>query len=100
MGTKTFDRSARDRGLRSVSKLTRLTVAAAVGMTAVFSAVAAVAYSGHSASTGKATSPATPARGPVVALPPRTAGSVVLPQPPISAPTGAGGGGQATSGGS
>ncbi len=100
MGNRSFDRSARDRGLRSVSSLTRITVAAAVGLTAAFSAVAAIAFSGRSNTTGKAAVTAAPAGGQLVALPPRNGGSLNFPQPPIGPPVGAGGGGQATSGGS
>ena len=100
MGNRSFDRSARDRGLRSVSFLTRITVAASVGLTAAFSAVAAIAFSGHSTTTGKTPTTAAPAGGQLVALPPRNGGSLNFPQPPIGPPVGAGGGGQTTSGGS
>ena len=100
MGNPSFDRSARDRGLRSVSFLTRITVAASVGLTAAFSAVAAIAFSGNSTSTGKTPTTAAPAGGQLVALPPRNGGSLNFPQPPVGPPVGAGGGGQTTSGGS
>ncbi len=106
MGNRSFDRSARDRGLRSVSFLTRITVAASVGLTAAFSAVAAIAFSGNSTGTGTGTgtgntpTTAAPAGGQLVALPPRNGGSLTFPQPPVGPPVGAGGGGQTTSGGS
>ena len=100
MGNRSFDRSARDRGLRSVSFLTRITVAASVGLTAAFSAVAAIAFSGNSTGTGKTPTTAAPAGGQLVALPPRNGGSLNFPQPPVGPPVGAGGGGQTTSGGS
>ncbi len=102
MGNRSFDRSARDRGLRSVSFLTRITVAASVGLTAAFSAVAAIAFSGNSTGTGTGKTPTTaaPAGGQLVALPPRNGGSLTFPQPPVGPPVGAGGGGQTTSGGS
>jgi len=82
--------------MRSVSRVTRIAVAASLAGTAVFSAVAAIAFSGHanaSTSTGSGTTSARAASdGQRVALPPTgNGGALTAPvAPPISQPVPAG----------
>ena len=83
--------------MRSVSRVTRIAVAASLAGTAFFSAFAAIAFSGHAnASTSTGSSGTTSARaasdGQRVALPPTgNGGALTAPvAPPISQPVPAG----------
>ena len=82
----------RDRGMRSVSKVTRFTVAVSLALTAALSAVAALGFAGHASASGTgSTTGTTSARGSStgqrVALPPTGDGGALVPgAPPISQP--------------
>jgi hypothetical protein len=81
--------------MRSVSRATRVAVAASLAGTAFFSAVASIAFSGHanaSTSTGGTTSARAASDGQRVALPPTgNGGALTAPvAPPISQPVPAG----------
>jgi hypothetical protein len=82
----------RDRGMRSVSRVTRVTVAISITLTAALSAAAALGFAGHAgASETGSSSGSTSARGSStgqrVALPPTgDSGALVPVAPPISQP--------------
>ena len=82
----------RDRGMRSVSRVTRVTVAISITLTAALSAVAALGFAGHAGASGTGSSSgSTSARGSStgqrVALPPTGDGGAPVPvAPPISQP--------------
>lgn len=94
----------RDAGVRRVSRLTRLALAGAVGVSAAISFVVAKATTGGVTSRGSTTtSTADPAgsSAPVVIGPATGDGAGIGLQPPVTAPVQqSGGGGVATSGGS
>jgi hypothetical protein len=94
-GSSTSRRMARtrERGLQSVSKITRGAVAASLMLAAALSAVAAIGFAGHTSTTATgASSGTTSARGSSdgqrVALPPTGDGGALAPPvaPPISQP--------------
>jgi hypothetical protein len=90
----------RDAGVRRITRLTSWVLAGAMGLSAAVSFVVAKAQTGNAASSGH-TNTSTAATGSVapVIIGPGTGGGGL--QPPISAPTGhGGGGGVANSGGS
>jgi hypothetical protein len=92
----------RDAGVRRVTRLTSWAVAGAVALSAAVSFVVAKAQPGSAASRGATNTSGTATTGSVapVVIGPGTGGGDGL-QPPISAPTGQGGGGSvANSGGS
>jgi hypothetical protein len=74
----------------SVSRLTRVAVAVSLALTAVFSAVAAIGFSGRSSASGRVLDTSTSAAGGSssgqrVALPPTGGGSLTAPLgPPVS----------------
>lgn len=83
----------RERGMQSVSKITRGAVAASLMLAAALSAVAAFGFAGHTSATATgASSGTTSARGSSdgqrVALPPTGNGGALIPPvaPPISQP--------------
>jgi hypothetical protein len=82
----------RDRGMQSVSRVTRVTVAVSLALTAALSAVAALGFAGHASAAGTGSSSGnTSARGSStgqrVALPPTGDGGALAPvAPPISQP--------------
>ena len=82
----------RDRGMRSVSKVTRVTVAVSLTLTAALSAVAALGFAGHASAAGTGSSSGTTSArgsstGQRVALPPTGDGGALVPvAPPISQP--------------
>lgn len=94
--------AARDRSFHAASRLTRWVIAGTVGLTALFTAAAAAAFSGHSTTatgpaSGQAGGGADRAGTAKVALPPANPGQLSAPPVP---PVPASGGGQAVSGGS
>jgi hypothetical protein len=83
---------ARENGMRSVSRITRIAVAASLALSAAFSAIAAIGFAGR-ADTGISGSSATsttkkPTGGARVALPPTEDPIALSPPiaPPISQP--------------
>ena len=96
-------RLARSRGLKTVSFVTRVTVAASVALTGAFSAIAAAAFPGHGQrnATPADTRDRSPSRSaPLVALPPPNNGIGGLPAPAAQAPVQGSGSAQVGSGGS
>ena len=93
----------RANGMRSISRATRLTTAASVVLSVVFSAVAALGFAGHSGTTAsKGAGPQTPSAGNVnmglVALPPKGSGGTLAP--PATLPVAQSAPAPVTSGGS
>ena len=91
--------------MRSVSRITRWSVAGALALTAVFSAVASAAFSGRATGIRPVKGRVSDAGGgshPIVALPPAASSGDVGSNfaPPQAVPVSAGGSGQVVSGGS